>query len=184
MVQFRCFVANATNISEDMCPYEVVWTRLAHPAAGPGEGSTRRFTGSYSTNDWISYSPKGRGGNRPPENFWKSAQNVANADQVPLFADNTWHDAWPQERDEPVKMPFDYLWGDKGIQGEMNQFCIDRHHGQVGFAFVDWSVRRIGLKELWTLKWHRNYNTAGPWTKAGGVAPIDWPQWLRKYKDY
>jgi len=24
----------------------------------------------------------------------------------------------------------------------------------------DWSVRKIGLKELWTLKWYRELNTA------------------------
>ena len=27
-------------------------------------------------------------------------------------------------------------------------------------------------------------NTAGPWTKAGGAQPDDWPQWMRKFKDY
>jgi hypothetical protein len=50
--------------------------------------------------------------------------------------------------------------------------------------FMDWSVRKVGLKELWTLKWHRSYDTAGPWTKAGGVKPEDWPQWMRIFKDY
>jgi hypothetical protein len=42
----------------------------------------------------------------------------------------------------------------------------------------------VGLKELWTLKWHRSFNTAGPWTKAGGVSPEDWPEWIRPFKDY
>ena len=81
-------------------------------------------------------------------------------------------------------MPFDYGWGNKGTAGEMNQFCIDRHKGTVNFAFVDWSTRRVGLKEFWTLKWHRKYPTNGPWTKLGGVQPGDWPLWLAKYKDY
>ena len=66
----------------------------------------------------------------------------------------------------------------------MNHFCIDRHNGWTNLAFCDWSVRRIGLKELWTLKWHREYQTNGLWTRAGGVVPSDWPVWLRKYKDY
>ena len=38
--------------------------------------------------------------------------------------------------------------------------------------------------ELWTLKWHRNFDTTGPWTKAGGVQPADWPEWMRRFKDY
>jgi prepilin-type N-terminal cleavage/methylation domain-containing protein len=161
------------------------WYRdIANRYPGPGEGTTRRFVGSYSTNDWISYSPQGRGAGRPPVNFWKSTQNVTNAEQVPLIGDNTWHDAWPQHTDAPVAMPFDYGWGNKGTAGEMNQFCIDRHHGTSNLAFADWSVRRVGLKELWALKWHHEYPVNGPWTKLGGVQPTDWPQWLRKYRDY
>jgi prepilin-type N-terminal cleavage/methylation domain-containing protein/prepilin-type processing-associated H-X9-DG protein len=63
-------------------------------------------------------------------------------------------------------------------------FCINRHDGYVNGLFLDWSVRRIGLKELWTLKWHHEWDTAGPWTRAGGVQPDDWPQWMRNFKDY
>jgi len=62
--------------------------------------------------------------------------------------------------------------------------CIDRHDGGINMLFMDWSVRKVGLKELWTLKWHRDFDTAGPWTKAGGVEPEDWPQWMRRFKDY
>jgi len=25
---------------------------------------------------------------------------------------------------------------------------------------------------------------AGPWTKAGGVMPTDWPQWMSQFKDF
>jgi len=63
-------------------------------------------------------------------------------------------------------------------------FCINRHNGHVNGLFLDWSVRKIGLKELWTLEWSRDFDTAGPWTKAGGVQPEDWPQWMRRFKDY
>ena len=62
--------------------------------------------------------------------------------------------------------------------------CINRHNGHVNGLFLDWSVRKIGLKELWTLKWYPQFDTAGPWTKAGGVLPEDWPEWMRKFKDY
>jgi prepilin-type N-terminal cleavage/methylation domain-containing protein/prepilin-type processing-associated H-X9-DG protein len=61
---------------------------------------------------------------------------------------------------------------------------IDRHNGYVNFLFLDFSVRKVGLKELWTLKWHPDCNTAGPWTSAGGVQPSYWPPWMRKFKDY
>ncbi|UCG57744.1 MAG: type II secretion system protein [Phycisphaerales bacterium] len=66
----------------------------------------------------------------------------------------------------------------------MAYFCINRHGGFVNGLFRDWSVRKVGLKELWTLKWHREYDTAGPWTRAGEVEPEDWPQWMRSFKEY
>jgi len=49
---------------------------------------------------------------------------------------------------------------------------------------MDWSVRKVGPKELWTLKWHRKFDTANDWTIAGGVKPEDWPEWMRNFKDY
>jgi len=33
-------------------------------------------------------------------------------------------------------------------------------------------------------EWHADFNTAGPWAKAGRVLPKDWPPWMRKFKDY
>jgi len=63
-------------------------------------------------------------------------------------------------------------------------FCINRHNGHINVLFMDWSVRKVGLKELWTLKWDSKWDTAGPWTKAGGVQTEDWPQWMRSFKDY
>jgi len=68
-----------------------------------------------------------------------------------------------------------------GVNGAV---CINRHNGAINCLFLDWSVRRIGLKELWTLKRYPNFNTSGPWTKAGGVKPKDWPKWMQGFKDY
>jgi prepilin-type processing-associated H-X9-DG protein len=85
---------------------------------------------------------------------------------------------YPRHTDRPRKFE-----ADDGHSG-MRYFCLHRHGGYVNGLFLDWSVRKIGLKELWTLKWHRSYDTAGPWTKAGGVRPQDWPEWMRKFKDY
>jgi len=68
--------------------------------------------------------------------------------------------------------------------GGLMPYCIDRHNGRVNGLFLDWSVREVGLKELWSLKWCPNFDTAGPWTLAGGVQPEDWPEWMRRFKDY
>jgi len=61
---------------------------------------------------------------------------------------------------------------------------ISRHSGGTNGLFMDWSVRKVGLKEHSTLKWQKSFDTRGPWTKAGGVKPEDWPAWIRKFRDY
>jgi len=71
-----------------------------------------------------------------------------------------------------------------GFKRTGSPFCINRHNGYINGLFLDWSVRKIGLKELWTLKWDCEWDTAGPWTRAGGVQPEDWPEWMRNFKDY
>ena len=59
-----------------------------------------------------------------------------------------------------------------------------RHSGGAQFVlFADWSARKVALKQLWTLRWSRSFNTRGPWTKVGGVQPTDWPKWMVGLKD-
>ncbi len=66
-----------------------------------------------------------------------------------------------------------------GRGGGLHAFTMDRHGRETNGMFLDWSVRKVGLKELYTLKWASDFNRAGPWTKAGGVKPQDWPKWMR-----
>ncbi len=44
--------------------------------------------------------------------------------------------------------------------------------------------KKAGLKELWTLKWHRKFDTCEIWTVCGGARPDDWPEWMLSFKDY
>lgn len=139
--------------------------------------------GSYGLNGWILNPPPDVTAvyNHPVSDHWRTSQ-VKGANNIPVFTDMWWVDAWPQETDQPPlaeEGPSD----SPGIN-EMNRACVNRHNGVLNGVFMDWSVRRIGLKELWTLKWHRSFNINGPWTKAGGVPPEDWPPWMRKFNDY
>ena len=63
--------------------------------------------------------------------------------------------------------------------GGMRRVCTNRHHGGINMLFMDWSTRKVRLKELWMLKWHRTFNTTGPWTPFGGVNKNDWPRWMK-----
>lgn len=98
----------------------------------------------------------------------------------------------------PVLLDFRWMYGGGGCPrattepppyedasgGAMAEFCDARHGSATNGFFMDWSVRKVGLKELWTLKWHREYDTTGPWTKQGGALPEDWPQWMKRFRDY
>jgi len=107
--------------------------------------------------------------------------NVAGRSRVPILLDSFMIGAHPRPATEPPMNEFRLF--PELRNPEMN-FCINRHNGRINGLFLDWSVREVGLKELWTLKWCPDFNTAGPWTRAGGVRPEDWPKWMRDLKDY
>lgn len=65
-----------------------------------------------------------------------------------------------------------------------SRICINRHNMGINMLFMDYSTRKVGLKELWTLRWSKWFDKKGPWTKAGGAKPEDWPKWMRKFRDY
>jgi prepilin-type processing-associated H-X9-DG protein len=110
---------------------------------------------------------------------WQNLSEVPHADTTPMFVDALRFNLWPNFTEGPAKAEF-AAWS----ANQMARCCINRHDGAVNCLFVDGSVRKVGLTELWTLKWHRTFNTAGPWTKAGGVLSEDWPQWMRPFKEY
>ncbi len=99
---------------------------------------------------------------------------------IPVYLDCIRSLMGPDRPEEPPPYPG---YEEVGVTA-IGYSCINRHDGGVNCLFMDWSVRKVGLKELWTLKWHGSFDTAGPWTKAGGVRPEDWPEWMRKFKDY
>lgn len=134
--------------------------------------------GSYGFNEWLC--------NRTPNNsnavnYWKHV-DVKPADNIPLFVDCFWYDVWAFDTDQPPA----YDGATEGLAGnnEMRRVCLNRHNGAVNSAFLDWSIRRIDLKQLWTLKWNRTFNVNGPWTRRGGTQPEDWPEWMHGFKDY
>jgi prepilin-type N-terminal cleavage/methylation domain-containing protein len=136
--------------------------------------------GSYGINIWVTDVLPGREGGRPGEWYWRK-RDVKGAANIPLFLDDLWWDTRPHHTDSPPA--FEGQRGDWTTDA-LKLLCIDRHHGATNGVFVDFSIRKLGLKELWTLKWNREFDTTGPWTRAGGVQAENWPAWMRHFKDY
>lgn len=166
----------------------LAWGKFWPKDAGPWPGESY---GSYGTNAAVYDWPCIYG---PPELYWRTL-HVKGASNVPLHLDSGLPWGWADTEGPPglsviVPPPRDAVPTLPGVPPNLevppflNVFCINRHNGFVNCVFLDFHVRKVGLKELWTLKWHRKCNTAGPWTKAGGVRPEDWPPWMRSFKDY
>jgi prepilin-type N-terminal cleavage/methylation domain-containing protein len=84
----------------------------------------------------------------------------------------------------PPPLPIDLPVLEQKWSSGMWRSCFNRHDVGINSLFMDWSVGKVGLKELWTLKWHRKFDTANKWTRAGGVRPEDWPEWMKNFRDY
>jgi prepilin-type N-terminal cleavage/methylation domain-containing protein len=143
-----------------------------------------RFAGSYGLNGFTLSIPKTGSfeGGLPSSEGYRDMYNVPNASQVPVLLDALRFDFWPQASQAPAMNEYEF-WV-SGAQYNMARVCINRHRGFTNSSFLDWSVRRVALKELWKLKWHRSFNVNGPWTEAGGVAASNWPKWMDELKAY
>jgi prepilin-type N-terminal cleavage/methylation domain-containing protein/prepilin-type processing-associated H-X9-DG protein len=131
-----------------------------------------RVDGSYGVNMWAQY--QGHGVTAPE--YWATLP-AKGANRIPLVMDSvSWWAHSSSQSDPPT-------YEDRWTNGSL-YCCINRHDGSVNGLFMDWSIRAVSLKELWTLKWHRQFNTSGPWTRAGGVQSGDWPGWMRHYRDF
>jgi hypothetical protein len=155
----------------------VAWGSI--PSWGSSGGRTRTFCGSYGVNGYI-FVPGMGSGLQPPARFW-GTPNVKRGGEIPMFLDCYFWEGWVDSDDTPPQYSD---WQDRSDTNAMNRYCLDRHRQRINAAFLDYSVRPVGLKELWTLNWYNGYDRAGSWTSVGGIRPNDWPEWMRKMKDY
>ena len=133
-----------------------------------------RDLGSYGPNGWICNTPQSFDvvHGRPTAWNWRRS-DVKGTANIPVFLDALWVDAWPLSVDEPA--PYEWWLADIVGVNEMRRFCVNRHNSGVNVLFMDSSVRHVGLKSLWRLKWHRTYDT-------NGDLP-NWPEWMANMPD-
>ena len=176
---FLCPMA-AKSLNPDMCNRCPGTTFSAWgPFDATGAWWDTRAMGSYGINEWCSNPPEtedGRYWGFPSEYAWRTP-DVRGGGNIPIFADCIYVDGFPLHVDEPPEYPDQYDGGSGcWAQNAMKIFCIDRHSGGPNGLFTDMSVREIGLKELWRLKWNRGFKTNEP--------PPVWPRWMAKFPEY
>jgi len=150
------------------------------PPWDSGGQRTIGFYGSYGVNGYI-YVPIGSDVyGKPTNRFWRSI-NVKSGNEIPMLLDCYFWCGWPDDDDTPPEYDGHQLRPDENA---MNRYCLNRHDGHISAIFMDYHVQKVGLKQLWTLRWSRGFSLINPWTTAGGVLPADWPNWMSSFKDY
>jgi hypothetical protein len=130
--------------------------------------------GSYGLNSCIPDAPS------QGTDYWRRP-DVAGTDNIPLLLDALWASSYPWWTNDPPEYEGAKFWSG-ATGGGMGTFCIPRHYGAINGLFLDFSARKIGLKQLWLLKWCRNYNVS----RASENEP-DWTigtGWMVPLKDY
>jgi len=124
---------------------------------------------SYTLNRWIYGHPAGgSNGAMPYESRWAKPEGaIGYADNAPLLADGLNDSGYPKHTDDPLhyydehkQNPGQITGNDMGTgnAGYMQNFTADRHpHAMINFVFLDWSTRGVRVRDLWKLKWHKDF---------------------------
>ena len=126
--------------------------------------------GSYGTNYWIHDKPYMILPTQYPQDSWWKSFNVKKANIVPVLLDCAWPSGLPLHEDPPPE--FDGQTSSYTEMKCMRFFSVNRHQGAVNGLFMDLSVRKVGLRNLWDLYWHKNWN-------PNHDPPPIWPDWMK-----
>lgn len=143
-----------------------------HTEDGDG-GAERIFIGSYGINQYIASDV---GGGRTKEELWKTI-NVKGGAYVPIMLDAARIGLTPTHLDQPPEWDGQIYYSSPSDVDEIRGFCINRHLGHVSGIFMDFHGRRVGLKELWILRWSRD------WPIPASHPLPDWPIWMQPLSD-
>ncbi len=131
---------------------------------------------SYAMNLFACSNTRGELQGRKKEYHWQNQLLVKRNGNVPLFLDAMWRGGGPHWDDDRDIDPPDFNGQWSGAGDEMKHFAMDRHGGGVNVLFMDQSARKVRVKELWGLSWHKGYPTERYLRMTGDW----WGPWLSK----
>jgi prepilin-type N-terminal cleavage/methylation domain-containing protein/prepilin-type processing-associated H-X9-DG protein len=136
---------------------------------------------SYAINHWVSDTKSVV----EKEKFWRSINNTGKfgTSNIPVLMDGQFWLVRTRDTDKAPQYDGMFRWENVASSGEMCRVCSSRHGNTTNVLYMDFSVRRTGLKQLWRLKWHKTFDTgAGP--VNGKPYPIGWSDWMKICRDY
>ena len=83
-------------------------------------------------------------------------------------------------RRQPPEEEYNYRYADlneisNDSPNQMQRFTVNWHREKTNVLMMDGMVKSISPKELWRLKWHKNYETSTPLP--------EWPEWMSSFKE-
>jgi hypothetical protein len=124
--------------------------------------------GSYGINWWVNDSDLVQGAHDVKNKWRRTGQK--NSGTIPVLMDCGFMLTRPEPYDPAPAQDGEFLWALWAFGGGMRRVCTNRHTGEVNMLFMDSSIRKVRLKELWRLKWHRTFEPTEP----------QWPEWIEE----
>ena len=146
---------------------------------------------SYGMNVWTYSTIHGAMNPGGEEKIWGQFEVDVSTNTVPLFMDSAYRGGFPRYDnfyDEITMVDSDEALPHNGftrVMHGMRQFAMPRHRAKAATAgtnvvFFDLSARHVNIKKMWTLKWHRKFDTGEYVNRRDTI----WPgTWMDKYVD-
>jgi len=131
--------------------------------------------GSYGINHWVYLAGQDPLYGQSAKYYWRTV-NVKGGADIPLFLDCWFFCGGPENDDTPPSYDGERL---APHVESMNRFCINRHQQGINGIFLDYSARKVWLKELWHVKWARNFEINAPSPHWETEAP-----WMAQFKEH
>jgi prepilin-type N-terminal cleavage/methylation domain-containing protein/prepilin-type processing-associated H-X9-DG protein len=137
---------------------------------------TKPLLSSYGPNLWI-YNPSGSGSvqGRKVAYNWRKLSAITRTSETPMMADSMWRGGGPHTDDPIAYQPPSYNGEYLGTDYEMMHFAMWRHGKGSQLVFADGSASRRKPKELWKLRWNKNWDPEDTRLKS----PTFFPPWMR-----
>jgi len=142
------------------------------------DGQPERLRLSYGLNYWAG---AGASGDDYIKKWMWTGPTLKGVFRAPLICDCSKNGFAPLPSDTPPTYDGEPYWGGTNLD-ELRAACVNRHpNGTVNALFGDFAARKVGLKQLWYLKWYRFW----PGDGRGGLIPLpaEWPDWMEKFTD-
>lgn len=154
-----CPTTRKTEEEGEIEPAKITWSTII---------DEREHKNSYGINNWCYNLRPGVddiwGLQDAKRRAWKRIDQGQGAN-IPMFLECWRWGGGPVSRRDPAP-PDEATRHNTGF----GRYCLNRHAAAVNVCFMAGSVRKIRLKELWDLKWHREYNLSEPLPQ--------WPEWM------